>query len=112
MHEVTLRMKQIKKSFSSVSVLKGVDLEARSGEVLALLGTNGAGKSTLMNILCGLFKQNSGEIELDGKVVSFNNPTEAAEAGIAFVQQEMTLMPTMSIAVSYTHLTLPTKLEV
>ena len=97
MHEVTLRMKQIKKSFSSVSVLKGVDLEARSGEVLALLGTNGAGKSTLMNILCGLFKQNSGEIELDGKVVSFNNPTEAAEAGIAFVQQEMTLMPTMSI---------------
>ena len=58
MHEVTLRMKQIKKSFSSVSVLKGVDLEARSGEVLALLGTNGAGKSTLMNILCGLFKQN------------------------------------------------------
>ena len=35
MHEVTLRMKQIKKSFSSVSVLKGVDLEARSGEVLA-----------------------------------------------------------------------------
>ena len=97
MHEVKLRMKQIKKSFSSVSVLKGVDLEARSGEVLALLGTNGAGKSTLMNILCGLFKQNSGEIELDGKVVSFNNPTEAAEAGIAFVQQEMTLMPTMSI---------------
>ena len=65
MHEVTLRMKQIKKSFSSVSVLKGVDLEARSGEVLALLGTNGAGKSTLMNILCGIFKQNSGEIELE-----------------------------------------------
>lgn len=97
MHEVTLRMKSITKSFSSVQVLKGVDLEARSGEVLALLGTNGAGKSTLMNILCGLFKQNSGVIELDGKEVAFNNPTEALNAGIAFVQQEMTLMPTMSI---------------
>lgn len=97
MHEVTLRMKGITKSFSSVEVLKGVDLEARSGEVLALLGTNGAGKSTLMNILGGLFRQNSGVIELEGKEVSFQNPTEALNAGIAFVQQEMTLMPTMSI---------------
>lgn len=61
MHEVTLRMKQIK-SFSSVSVLKGVDLEARSGEVLALLGTNGAGKSTLMNILCGLLNKTAGKL--------------------------------------------------
>ncbi len=57
MHEVTLRMKGITKSFSAVQVLKGVDLEARSGEILALLGRNGAGKSRLMNILCGLFKQ-------------------------------------------------------
>ncbi len=97
MHEITLRMKGITKSFSSVQVLKGVDLEARSGEVLALLGTNGAGKSTLMNILCGLFGQNEGTIELDGKEVRFQDPTEAMEAGIAFVQQEMTLMPTMSI---------------
>lgn len=45
MHEVTLKMKSITKSFSSVQVLKGADLEARSGEVLALLGTNGAGVS-------------------------------------------------------------------
>lgn len=95
--EPFLKMTGIRKSFSTVNVLKGVDLEAYKGEVLALLGTNGAGKSTLMNVLGGIYKQDEGDIVIGGEKVHFVSPADAARAGIAFVQQEMTLMPTMSI---------------
>ena len=97
MSEAILQMRQITKSFSANKVLRGIDLEAYKGEVLALIGANGAGKSTMMNILCGIYQEDSGEILIDGKTVKFKNPTEAIEHGIAFVQQEMALMPTMSI---------------
>lgn len=97
MSEAILQMRQITKSFSANRVLRGIDLEAYRGEVLALIGANGAGKSTMMNILCGIYQEDGGEILIDGKPVKFKHPTEAIEHGIAFVQQEMALMPTMSI---------------
>ena len=97
MNEAILQMRQITKSFSANKVLRGIDLEAYRGEVLALIGANGAGKSTMMNILCGIYQEDSGEILIDGTKVKFKNPTEAIDHGIAFVQQEMALMPTMSI---------------
>ncbi|MBC5689861.1 sugar ABC transporter ATP-binding protein [Mediterraneibacter sp. NSJ-55] len=97
MNEAILQMRQITKSFSANKVLRGIDLEAYKGEVLALIGANGAGKSTMMNILCGIYQEDGGEILIDGKPVKFKHPTEAIERGIAFVQQEMALMPTMSI---------------
>lgn len=97
MSEAILQMRQITKSFSANRVLRGIDLEAYRGEVLALIGANGAGKSTMMNILYGICQEDSGEILIDGNAVKFKHPTEAIEHGIAFVQQEMALMPTMSI---------------
>lgn len=97
MSKPILEMRQITKSFSANKVLKGIDLEAYRGEVLALIGANGAGKSTMMNILCGIYQEDSGEILIEGEPVKFKHPTEAIEKGIAFVQQEMALMPTMSI---------------
>lgn len=97
MNEAILQMRQITKSFSANKVLRGIDLEAYRGEVLALIGANGAGKSTMMNILCGIYQEDSGEILIDATKVKFKNPTEAIDHGIAFVQQEMALMPTMSI---------------
>lgn len=97
MNEAILQMRKITKSFSANKVLRGIDLEAYRGEVLALIGANGAGKSTMMNILCGIYQEDSGEILIDGTKVKFKNPTEAIDHGIAFVQQEMALMPTMTI---------------
>lgn len=109
MGNLALEMKNIKKSFGTNCVLKGVNLEAYSGEVLALIGANGAGKSTMMNILCGLFPANEGSIFVNGKEMIFEHPMDAMKAGIAFVQQEMTLMPTMSIMDNMFLSTFPTK---
>ena len=82
-------MKNISKSFPSVKALDGVSLNVRSGTVHALMGENGAGKSTLMKCLFGINSIDSGEILLDGKPVSFKNPKEALEAGVAMVHQEL-----------------------
>ena len=93
-----LRMVGVKKSFPGVQALKGVDFEAYAGEALALVGANGAGKSTLMNILGGVVMPDEGEIHIQSQPVHIHNPLEATDLGIAFVHQEMALLPTMTIA--------------
>ena len=92
-----IEMKEIVKSFGSNKVLLGVDLDIKSGEVHALMGENGAGKSTLMNILTGLHKYNSGEIIINGKERTFENPKEAEENGISFIHQEMITWPDLTV---------------
>jgi ABC-type sugar transport system ATPase subunit len=93
----SLVMTGIKKSFPGVKALKGVSFEAFPGESLAMIGANGAGKSTLMNILGGVVLPDEGQISIDGKETLIHSPSEAARRGIAFVHQELALMPTLSI---------------
>ena len=93
-----LKLIGIQKSFPGVVALNGIDLEVSSGEVLALVGANGAGKSTLMNVLGGVVRMDAGRIEIEGEAVELKSPLDAREIGIAFVHQEMALLPTMSIA--------------
>ena len=92
-----IELKNIHKAFGTNEVLKGVNLKLTSGEVHALMGENGAGKSTLMNILTGLHKQDKGKIFVDGKEVSYKNPLEAEEHGIAFIHQELNIWPNLNI---------------
>ena len=93
-----LAMHGIRKSFSGVEVLHGVDLTLRRGEVLALLGENGAGKSTLIKILNGDYIKDSGEILLDGTAVEFKSPRDAEDAGIKVIYQELNYAPDLSVA--------------
>ncbi len=86
-----LEMKNIKKSFSGVPVLKGVDLTVEKGEIHALLGENGAGKSTLMNIVTGTIDFDDGSINFDGEVLKNITVKRSEEKGIAFVHQELNL---------------------
>ena len=86
---ILLEMKNINKSFPGVRALDNVSLSVRSGSVHALMGENGAGKSTLMKCLFGIYSKDSGEIYLDGKAVSFKNPKDALEHGVAMVHQEL-----------------------
>jgi ABC-type sugar transport system ATPase subunit len=93
-----LEIRGVKKSFPSVQALKGVDFDAYSGEVLALIGANGAGKSTLMNILGGVMKQDAGSIRIGGEQVALSSPLDATAIGISFVHQEMALLPSLTVA--------------
>lgn len=83
----------ITRTFGHVQALRGVDFKVMPGEIVALIGDNGAGKSTLVKILSGADRADSGEIRLDGRPVRFTSPTEAQDAGIATVYQDLALAP-------------------
>jgi ribose transport system ATP-binding protein len=93
-----LRMSDITKHYGGVRALGNVNFEANRGEIHALLGENGAGKSTLIKVLSGVVQPDSGTIFLDGKPVTFTNPTEANDAGIACIFQELSLLPDLTVA--------------
>ena len=93
-----LEMRDIEKSFGSIPVLKQVNFSLQKGEVHALMGGNGAGKSTLMKVLTGNYSRDSGEIVINGKSHQFATPRDAEAAGIAMIFQELSLIPTLTVA--------------
>lgn len=94
----SLRMEGISKAFAGIAALRGASLEARGCEATGVMGANGAGKSTLMNILGGGIARDSGRIILDGAETVIRSPRQAAQLGIAIVHQELTMLPTLSVA--------------
>ena len=91
-----VRMENIHKQFSGVTVLNDVSFDLRRGEVHALAGGNGAGKSTLMKILQGVYSLDSGTVQIDGKSFTNLSIEDARNAGIGMVFQEFSLVPTGS----------------
>lgn len=98
-----MNVSNLKKSYgegsSLVEVLKGINLEIKKGETIALLGKSGSGKSTLLSLLSGLDTPDSGEILMDGKNISFLTEKEltsfrAQNMGIVF--QQFHLVSTLS----------------
>ena len=98
--EYVLRMNNISKSFPGVRALKGVNLNVKYGEVVALCGENGAGKSTLMKVLSGVYQadEGSGDIIYQGRKVCYTNPNDAKKDGIVLVFQELSLIKDLSVA--------------
>lgn len=92
-----VRFDNIHKTFNQNEVLKGVSLEIHESEVISIIGGNGAGKSTLMKILTGVYKADSGSIEIRGEKVHQFNPSIAHEKGIYLVPQEPLLFPNMTV---------------
>jgi ABC-type sugar transport system ATPase subunit len=96
--DVVLRLENIEKSFSGVSVLKDISFSAKAGRVLAIMGENGAGKSTLKNIICGLLAPDSGTLTLQGEAHRALTTNIAKTKGIAAVHQELSLFANLSVA--------------
>lgn len=83
-----IRVKNMTKAFSGVTVLHNVDFDIYPGEVHALLGENGAGKSTLVKIISGVHMPTAGEIYMGDKPIKIPNPHAARELGISLIHQE------------------------
>ncbi|MBN9023989.1 MAG: ABC transporter ATP-binding protein, partial [Rhizobiales bacterium] len=87
-------LSEIKKSFGSVDVIKGVDLSIKDGEFVVFVGPSGCGKSTLLRLIAGLEDITSGTLRIGGEVV---NEVPPSKRGIAMVFQSYALYPHMSV---------------
>ncbi len=96
-----LSIRNAHKRFGAIHALKGVGLEARRGEVLALLGDNGAGKSTLVKCISGVHALDEGEILMDGAKVDLTSPAAARRAGIETVYQDLALFDNLTPAQNF-----------
>lgn len=92
-----LQVRGLVKHFGAVEALRGVDFEARAGEVTALLGDNGAGKSTLIKCVAGTHTPDGGTIALNGTPHHFRTPSDATVAGIETVYQDLALCDNLDV---------------
>jgi len=94
---VMMAVADVTKNFGVVQALRGVSLDFRAGEVLALVGENGAGKSTLLRIMEGVFPPDQGRVVVEGEERSFKNPRQAHAEGVRVIHQEPEIIPHMSV---------------
>jgi simple sugar transport system ATP-binding protein len=92
-----VRAENITKTFGTVTALAGVSMRVARGETLGILGDNGAGKSTLIKILTGFHQPDSGQVYIDGNVVSLASVDEARALGVECVYQDLALVNGLSI---------------
>ncbi|MEW6127549.1 MAG: sugar ABC transporter ATP-binding protein [Acidobacteriota bacterium] len=94
---VLLRATNINKSYAGVQALSQAAFELRKGEVHALIGENGAGKTTLIKIITGAILPDSGELEVDGQIITHHSPGHAKTIGIAAIYQQPALFPELTV---------------
>ncbi len=88
----------VSKEFPGVKALQDISFGVPEGSVRALVGENGAGKSTLLKIMSGAHKATTGIVRIAGRDNVFENTSQAIDAGIAVIYQELQLVPELSIA--------------
>ena len=93
-----IRITGLRKSFAGTQAVKDVSLELQPGEIRALCGHNGAGKSTVIKMISGQLQPDAGEIRIDGEPVRLRSRRQAQRAGIALVDQELSVVPDLTIA--------------
>lgn len=93
-----VEMRDISVSFGGVHAVRNYSIKLYPGEVVGLVGGNGAGKSTLMRVLSGAQKRDSGEIFINGKLATINNPRDAKAYGIETIYQTLALADNIDAA--------------
>lgn len=93
----SLQIKELKKSYNGKTVVKGINLHIRSGEIVGLLGPNGAGKTTTFYIILGLINPDMGTISLDGENLNNSPLYKRAQKGIGYLPQEPSIFRKLSV---------------
>lgn len=93
----TLETRNLKKHYGPRSVVKGVNLSVKSGEVVGLLGKNGAGKTTTFYMVVGLVVADDGAIELDGQTITHMPIYKRARMGLSYLPQEASVFRKLSV---------------
>jgi general nucleoside transport system ATP-binding protein len=93
-----LETHNITKRFPGVVANDKVSMYLDKGEILAILGENGAGKTTLLNVIYGLYNQDEGDVFINGKKTTIDNPNDAIKKGIGMVHQHFMLVPVFTVA--------------
>ncbi|HET6598562.1 MAG TPA: ABC transporter ATP-binding protein [Burkholderiaceae bacterium] len=93
-----LEIRGLRGGYGRVEVLRGVDLEVRAGEIVALLGSNGAGKTTLNNLVCGIHPAWAGSVHFDGRDLTRAHYRTVVQAGLIQVPEGRKIFPNLSVA--------------
>jgi len=92
-----LEVRSLRGGYGAVEVLRGIDLEIRAGEIVAVLGSNGAGKSTLNNTICGLIPAFAGSVVFEGRDITRSRSSDIVGAGLVQVPEGRRVFPDLSV---------------
>ncbi len=98
MKNVLLQIIDLNKTYGSTVAAQNINISIQNARVHALVGENGAGKSTVIKMITGLVRPNNGQLRWEGQPIAIHSPREAQSLGIVAVQQELTLVDTMTVA--------------
>lgn len=92
-----LEVRDVITAYGKIQALKGVNLDAKSGQITCLLGPNGAGKTTLMMSIASILKPLQGSIKLEGHDISGLSPSQVVSHGVALVPENRLVFPEMTV---------------
>jgi branched-chain amino acid transport system ATP-binding protein len=92
-----LRLKDVHAEYAKIPALRGIDLDVKAGEIVALIGANGAGKSTTLKAISGLISTSAGSIEFNAQSVAGLAPEQLVERGIIHVPEGRRIFPRLTV---------------
>lgn len=95
--EPLLKIENLHAGYGPIKALRGIDLEVRQGEVVALIGSNGAGKTTLLMSICGIVRPNAGRVVFGGEDITGRQPHLIIRGGISQVPEGRRIFPKMTV---------------
>jgi len=96
-HEVSLQLERVDGYYGSFHVLRGISMEVRRGEIVALIGSNGAGKTTTLELISGLIRPTSGRVVFESKDISRLSPEDVVSVGVAHFPQNRRIFPGLTV---------------
>src|SRR5262245_47716255 len=92
-----LQLEEIHASYGEVEVLKGISLEVKDGQYVAIIGANGHGKTTILRTATGLLRASAGRVVLDGEDITHLSPYRISAKGLVHVPEGSHLFPQMTV---------------